>query len=297
MALYAFDGTWNNRLDDDDEVNDTNVAKFCAAYDGTNKKYLKGVGTRLGWFGKLIGGMTGAGGHPRIREMHEQLCKFYVSGDKEIDIVGFSRGAALALHFANYVRKKGIRHPETKKRIVKRPAVRFLGLWDVVGAFGIPFNILWIPFQKINLSYNLKLSKSVQYCFHALALDERRQTFRPTRVKKAYEVWFRGAHSDIGGGNGNLALNTIGLRWMLNKAMAAGLPVNTQVIDGLAAYINPEVDIQEAGKDLIKNKWRKWKSQDAFHYTAVTHHAKVNPLPENRREETLEEEKMAQPVA
>ena len=38
------------------------------------------------------------------------------------------------------------------------------------------------------------------------------------------EVWFRGVHSDVGGGNDNHALNDITLRWMLRKAIATFRP-------------------------------------------------------------------------
>jgi hypothetical protein len=58
MALYAFDGTWNE--DEANEAKDTNVVKFSDAYAG-RKFYLEGVGTRLGFVGKILGGVTGAG--------------------------------------------------------------------------------------------------------------------------------------------------------------------------------------------------------------------------------------------
>jgi hypothetical protein len=58
-----------------------------------------------------------------------------------------------------------------------------------------------------------------------MALDERRLSFLPTRLEGAYEVWFRGVHSDIGGGNTNRGLNDIALKWMMEKAKAAGLPI------------------------------------------------------------------------
>jgi len=66
MALYAFDGTWN--VDEIDDEKDTNVCRFLAAYDepGVENKYLQGVGTKLGWLGKLAGGITGAGGWGRV---------------------------------------------------------------------------------------------------------------------------------------------------------------------------------------------------------------------------------------
>ena len=107
--------------------------------------------------------------------------------------------------------------------------MRFLGVWDVVAAFGIPIN-LGFNFNRINLGYKLGLSKGVKFCYHALALDEARQAFRPTRVRGGCEVWFRGVHSDVGGGNDNHALNDITLRWMLRKAIACGLPMVTDCV-------------------------------------------------------------------
>ena len=63
----------------------------------------------------------------------------------------------------------------------------------------------------------------VDVCYHGLALDEGLATLPLTRPSaspanddadapwRLFEVWFRGAHSDIGGGNGNTGLSTITL--------------------------------------------------------------------------------------
>ena len=74
MALYAFDGTFNE--DDDNETvdvsTDSNVRNFFEAYIGP-KKYISGVGTRFGVLGKVFGGIFGAGGQTRIEEMYDVL--------------------------------------------------------------------------------------------------------------------------------------------------------------------------------------------------------------------------------
>jgi len=100
MALYAFDGTWNE--DEEDEARDSNVVRFRDAYQG-HIYYLEGVGTRLGFIGKVLGGVAGAGGRLRIREAIEAVERHFAAGDRMIDIVGFSRGSALAVHFANEI--------------------------------------------------------------------------------------------------------------------------------------------------------------------------------------------------
>ena len=213
MALYAFNGTWNE--DEVDEGQDTNVVKFRDAY--TDRIfYLEGIGTRLGFIGKILGGLTGVGGRVRVREALEQLDRNFADGDRAIDIVGFSRGAALALHFANEIQEdKG------------GAEIRFLGLWDVVASFGIPGN-------DINIGWTLTLPPNVRKCYHAMALDERRGGFPLTRIQTAagslsstgrlQEVWFRGVHSDVGG-SASLGLSSIALCWMLQRAKENGLPI------------------------------------------------------------------------
>ncbi len=227
MALYAFDGTWN--LDQADDTQDTNVVRFKELYMGNNTEYVEGVGTRFGKLGHLLGGLFGSGGHTRIEEMYEELCENWERGDREIDVIGFSRGAALAVHFANEIGQKGIK---LSNGSVEPAQVRFLGVWDIVGSFGLSFDT-FIDFQEINLGWDINtVNRCVGHCFHAMALDERRETFDVTRLDPGHqcanvrEVWFRGVHSDVGGGNRNEKRSNISLQWMLGQARACGLKIN-----------------------------------------------------------------------
>ena len=227
MTLYAFDGTWNS--DEIDDIQDTNVVRLKELYMGNNTEYLEGVGTRFGKIGELLGGLFGSGGRTRIDEMYQELCENWQKGDKEIDIIGFSRGAALAVHFANVIGEKGL---TLNNGQVEKPRIRFLGVWDIVGSFGLSFDT-FVNFQEINLGWNIDtVHQCVDHCFHAMALDERRETFDVTRLdpdkryEKISEVWFRGVHSDIGGGNKNVARSNIALQWMLTQARNCGLPLN-----------------------------------------------------------------------
>ncbi len=225
MALYAFDGTWNS--DEDQPEVDTNVVRFTELYKGTQVEYVAGVGTRFGKLGAALGGLFGTGGRTRIAEMYDELCENWRQGDRVIDIVGFSRGAALAVHFANLIGEKGIR--TNGDHFDKAAKVRFVGVWDIVGSFGLSFDTI-VNFQEINLGWNIDtLDVCVEHCYHAMALDERRETFNVTRLDPdhncpgIHEVWFRGVHSDVGGGNGNEARSNIALQWMLDKARSCGV--------------------------------------------------------------------------
>jgi len=235
MALYAFDGTWNTEKRTETKTDfNTNVVKFHACYQAGAKKpqyYVAGVGTRWDWLGKVFGGAFGFGELPRLNEAYDALCQRWADAqtpeDRAIDIVGFSRGAATALDFCNIVQGRGVKKPGSDVVVEAAPKIRFLGLWDVVDSFGLAL----LGNQALNFFHHLDIPQTnIDYCFHAMALDERRPSFLNTRLRGAYEVWFRGVHSDIGGGNGNTGLSDIALRWMLEKAKAAGLPIDDATI-------------------------------------------------------------------
>jgi uncharacterized protein (DUF2235 family) len=271
MPLYAFNGTWNAEKTEDLQTSlresdaNTNVIRFRDAYRGAQTFYRDGVGTRLSWIGKLVGGAFGAGGFTRLGEAMDHLKARRAAGDRDIDIVGFSRGAALALAFANKINASR----ELRDTHGRPPRIRFLGLFDVVGAFGVPVNLGPLRFQEYNVGFRLSLPPNVEHCFHALALDERRQAFRVTRVEGAYEVWFRGAHSDVGGGNGNHGLNAIAGTWMLRKAFACGLPIREPHILELAGSARPDAVPIWASFDPVKNRFRTCRPDDRIHHTVA----------------------------
>jgi len=266
MALYAFDGTWNK--DEVDDAADTNVVRFREVYAGAEFEYVKGVGTRFGAVGRVMGGLLGSGGRHRIHEMYDALCENWKKGDKDIDIVGFSRGAALAVHFANKIAKQGI-EGETAK-----PKIRFLGLWDVVGSFGLSLDTI-VNFHDINLGWNIdEVADCVEHCFHAMALDERRESFGVTRLDPEHkldnvrEVWFRGVHSDIGGGNFNVKRSNIALKWMLDNARACGVPINDSVAKE-PKYFDEDRDAPVSeNKDVKRDPRRKVEDGDEIHESA-----------------------------
>jgi hypothetical protein len=265
MALYAFDGTWNE--DEDAPEKDTNVVRFRDAYEGP-VEYRTGVGTRCGAIGRLLGGVFGAGGHSRIEEMYDAAKRNWAVGDRVIDIVGFSRGAAMAVHFANVLGEHGLRLPDGR---IEKPPIRFLGVWDIVGSFGLNVNFI-INFQNIDLGWTIdRVPVTVQKCVHGMALDERRETFNVTHLKPSpavEEVWFRGVHSDVGGGNENVRRNNISLHWMMQQARAAGLPLSPAQIDHVRAETDRLASIAK-NFDPKRDPRRQTQPTDTYHPTAV----------------------------
>jgi hypothetical protein len=74
----------------------------------------------------------------------------------------------------------------------------------------------------------------VRHGFHALAMDETRAAYAPVLWEcpadwegNVEQMWFRGAHGDVGGQIGTFGkarpLSNIPLVWMLDRAESAGL--------------------------------------------------------------------------
>jgi uncharacterized protein (DUF2235 family) len=240
MALYVFDGTGNE--DRDGDTHDTNPCKLFHAYDDplknddtgkpTGSLYLKGIGTRAQTLaGRGFSEAFGIGGHRRVRQALDRLENNIESGDTVIDICGFSRGAALAISFANEIASK-----------MAGVTIRFIGVFDIVGEFGLPG-------EHVNAGHNLKMPPNARHVYHAMALDETRLLFPLTRLsgtghneeERLQEVWFRGVHSDVGGGNNNRSLNWIALNWIFQNAKRCGVPVReADVLANLANVVTPQ---------------------------------------------------------
>lgn len=128
------------------------------------------------------------------------------------DKLGYLFGIWLEL----YQHKTPTIPPDTRK-----PKIKCVGVWETVGA---TFNIN----DALSIKDDSHLP-SVEVALHALALQENRQKFLPTlwdqqnsgsqlgpnQVFK--QVWFPGAHSDVGGGYERHELSDLALIWMVGE--------------------------------------------------------------------------------
>jgi uncharacterized protein (DUF2235 family) len=285
MALYAFDGT--GQRDDQPELEntgDTNVARFCFAYrpndadlpiDDRHNHYQRGIGS-AGLLRRALGTITGFGGRTFVKRGLDKLEHNIERGDTVIDVVGFSRGAALALDFVNEIAKGKVRLPDGQI-----PTVRFLGLWDCVPSFGIAIS-------PLNIGWDLDLPANVTRCFHALALDERRGNFNLHRPKvlgqaqqgRLTEVWFRGVHSDVGGSGAReeppRGLASIALNWMFVNAQACGLQFDPAVVAANKAAARAEARMLD-NFDPIETSFRRLRDGDFVHETVTSRSDCNNP--------------------
>lgn len=119
--------------------------------------------------------------------------------------------------------------------------VKFIGVWDTVGALGIPS--LFDRQSKVHGFHDTALGRTVENAYHALAIDEHRRNFAATLWTKAHpradarieQRWFPGAHGNVGGGYEDDQLPDAPLRWMCEKAVACGLEFSEAFQASLAA--------------------------------------------------------------
>ena len=280
--VVCCDGTWNKP----DSRTVTNVEKIARtvqsdpdATGGVHQLvyYVSGVGAGSYGADKVLGGAFGFGLFHNVIACYRFLAQNFEPGD-EVFIVGFSRGAYTARSVAGMVGRVGLltkvslveeRLP-TAVQMYRRTdgpegafgasveefrhdhchavQVSFLGVFDTVGALGVP------GLQQAPRFHDVQLSGQVLRARHALAIDETRLKFAPTfweapadadtdtdraeastedpRVK---QVWFEGAHSDVGGGYRDTGLSDTSLLWMAREAHAAGLVFDVPLLSHYVA--------------------------------------------------------------
>ncbi len=291
--VVCCDGTWN----EPDETRGgldapTNVARLALGVvtgedSGQLLYYEPGVGTAPD--DRLLGGAFGYGLARNVRNAYQFLVKNFESGD-QLFLFGFSRGAYTARSLAGLIRNCGIlcrnnldqideafafyrdSTPQTHPRGLAAQIFRemyahdddeihFIGVWDTVGALGIPTELPgwnWLSqrlhgWEKLWGFHDTQLSSHVHFAYHALSIDETREPFKPTLwtsddippSQTVEQVWFSGVHTEVGGGSDKSELSDIALLWLVDKATAAGLAVKPGCLasgapNGAGAAIAPD---------------------------------------------------------
>ena len=203
LILFAFDGTDNSKEKSELERlggSATNVVRFLDAYVDGPAKYVSGVGAqhyedgRKNYLGekyedilpKGLGPIPDRGGNFSGRARIERMWEYFKDEAEafedqkvmDIDIVGFSRGAAQARDFANRLADAVVEHdgrqmiqylaidPKTRREVTRCQPVnlRFIGLFDTVLSTDLPFAA----------DYRLAIPEEFSHVAHAVALNEYR---------------------------------------------------------------------------------------------------------------------------
>jgi uncharacterized protein (DUF2235 family) len=277
--VVCCDGTWD--VPDQahgDVATPTNVARLALSVDTSDPDqvlfYEAGVGTSAD--DRIAGGAFGYGLARNVRSGYRFLARTYRPGD-QLFLFGFSRGAFTARSLAGLIRNCGILHKDDADQVDEAFAlyrdrtsqthpkalasqlfremyshpdqdIHFIGVWDTVGALGIPIGVPdghWLSRHLPHATeewgfHDTQLSSHVKFAYHALAIDEMREPFAPTlwtsvqpmESQTVEQVWFAGVHTEVGGGSDDPSLSDIALLWMAAKAKACGLALKPELEAG-----------------------------------------------------------------
>jgi uncharacterized protein (DUF2235 family) len=287
--VVCADGTWN---DPSSNTNVYRLKNRLARRDQPCF-YDPGVGTgrvregRQTWLKNQLdrvgGGAFGAGVSGNIQEAYRWLVENYEEDD-QLWFFGFSRGAFTVRSTVGFIRKVGLLRPPVDDRVlaqgydlyrkaddtpdtpeaiafrtrhntrtIDQLNIQFVGVWDTVGALGVPGGLMGRISRKRWGFHDHRLSSHVKHAYQALATDELRAAYLAALWDSPFDahqqveqVWFAGNHSDVGGEAGEVAL-----RWLGEKAEAAGLVFEPAVKDWPAPG-NP----RKRGSELTSRQWR-----------------------------------------
>lgn len=253
MADIHFVILFNGTSNDDTDPNVTNIVKMRDGLKRDDKQFIiyrDGIGNDKEWrwwLPRLFAEITGYGGSWVMRHAHQDLRKVMAQAIKEgkikagdtlhFSVGGFSRGAAIARHFANRLVKRITDEMQNQFKLAVNIKLDCEYLFDTVASFGLPIN-LWlldkvfgIRNQEIDLGWDFSVPAGVK-AHHLVAADEHRNAFSPHLVNykegETEEFWVAGDHSTIGGGHKPPAANEHmadeeTLRYMVRRAQQNGL--------------------------------------------------------------------------
>ena len=294
LAIFL-DGTWDT-ADDNTNVWRSRLLLCDTDADGNaqDQYYEEGVGTKR--FERLRGGALGEGLDANLRNAYQWLMSRYDDGDT-IYLIGFSRGAYTARSLGGLIGRCGLLQPgspfpvqqlferyrrgadvpsllqlqfgevpraqwtgedEWLMQYSRRVDIDFIGVWDTVGALGIPVGRIRGLSRRSYYFHNTNPSTLYKHMYHAVAVDENRKDyqaalwtlFQPEGKavpalkddQTLEQRWFIGAHCNVGGGYKNDALPQIPLAWLVKKGAECGLRFKYDVELKGDEYLTAPVD-------------------------------------------------------
>ncbi|KAJ5650526.1 uncharacterized protein N7484_004249 [Penicillium longicatenatum] len=267
-------------------------------FDGESQVmyYHPGVGSTGGVSDSISGGVFGTGVAENIREAYSFVATNYEPGD-EIILLGFSRGAFTARGVASLIDAVGLLNSDGMEMIYpifkdaenmensdykdKFPTIPFpnkprrpnsgkeykrrledAGLTRVYNPDGHLIKIRCIAVWETVGSL-------------ALALDEDRTSFAPAVWERPdgvhtdlRQVWFCGAHSNVGGGLPDQELANIALAWMMDQLTSIGVAFYDDTIDKIfersVRYFFDHPHGSDVDGSSNSEQWRQWADRSVY---------------------------------
>jgi len=233
VMIFNFDGTNNDPKDavqdvkGDGEIEDeniTNILKFHLILGGDLKTektvqpngnryfYYNGVGTYGNFFQRKLNSGLASEKLDVSKIINLAMADFDDYYEEEnfekVLVTGFSRGGAIARRFAALINEK------------VAPNSIIEAIFDTVASIGLPnLSSSDRPKSDVVFEHGFTLPTNVDKALHLVSLDDKRRAFQPTLMNKderILEVWFAGAHSDVGGGYFYDGLSDTTLRFFMD---------------------------------------------------------------------------------
>lgn len=285
IHVIIIDGTMST-LEPGDETNAGMLGKLLGEMGHQVSLYYE-PGLQWSHWRKAGDVVFGRGINRQIRRAYGYLASRYRPGDR-IFLFGYSRGAYAVRSLAGIIDRVGLlradaatarnvrdvyRHYEcspdsaaaqvfSTNNCHEAIEIEMIGAWDTVKSLGLNMPVLWRLSAPRHAFHNHSLGKSVKRGFHALARDETRVAYAPVMWDSTHDwdghlvqMWFRGAHGDVGGHLTGLdaarPLANIPLVWMLEQAQGCGLPLP----DGWAERFPQDVTAPSVGTFRGFGRW------------------------------------------
>ena len=216
--------------------------------------------SRGAYASRILASLLYVAGIPNVRHWHKSKKKRFVNAiysaykDKKKTIAE---------------RRKSVQQVMAEYEVAGTPLhavpvyVTFLGLWDTVEALGLPN--YQEDIDEPNTRYADQLC-NIKAAAHAVAIDDNRaRVFTPLLLTRQHlrdetcdagsvenqnsikEVWFSGAHSDVGGGYLDTHIDGVSLNWMLDQIDKNNLKILPHKITVYSDYLglthNPEAGL------------------------------------------------------
>ncbi|MBR28157.1 MAG: hypothetical protein CML46_14630 [Rhodobacteraceae bacterium] len=259
--VWVVDGTLSSR----EEGEETHCGRLMGLLEARGRRADVSYGYHPGVQGqgarRWLRAALGLGLNDAIVEGYARLASQWAPGDR-IFLFGYSRGAYAVRSLAGLIGRVGLLRPEAalERRVIRAfrlyqsgspeairgfarrychpgpTPVRMIGVWDTVKALGAPWPVLSFLHPMATEFHDHRLSPVVRNGFQALALDEDRIAFAPEMWERApgwggrlEQVWFPGAHADVGGQVGAFpaaaGLAAAPFQWMMERAEELGMPL------------------------------------------------------------------------
>ncbi|KAE9395187.1 hypothetical protein BT96DRAFT_885850 [Gymnopus androsaceus JB14] len=258
------------------------LARSVKAVDANGNKqvvfYQSGVGSEANFKGDPVTGTTamqalGTAVASKIRDAYVFIAQNFEDGD-EICLFGFSRGAYTARKISGLIDSIGLltRHNlglffEIWRQLIdketptippdtRHPTIKLVGVWDTVGS-------VYKEIDALNIS-DTTLPATVKVALHGVSMQENRKKFLPTlwttpegglksgQILK--QVWFAGAHSDVGGGYERHELADIAVFWMAGE---------------IQSLVNLDLDFLRSYAQAAPEAWGTSQPHNAYMETPI----------------------------